>query len=91
MTLNGLNFFIKYEELVLGDIVGQGGFGEVYHGKWNGKSIAVKKMTLKPNKDRTFFFQFINEINIISSLRHPNIVLYIGASIENDNYYMITE
>jgi serine/threonine protein kinase len=35
--------------------------------------------------------KFINEINIISSLRHPNIVLYMGASIEKDNYYMITE
>lgn len=35
--------------------------------------------------------RFINEINIISSLRHPNIVLYMGASIDRDNYYMITE
>ena len=26
-----------------------------------------------------------------SYLRHPNIVLYMGVSIENDHYLMITE
>jgi len=92
MTLNGLNFFINYDELSLSIKVGEGGFGEVFLGTWNGKNIAVKKLTLKQTtKDRSVFLRFINEINIISSLRHPNIVLYMGASIENNNYYMITE
>jgi len=92
MTLNGLNFFINYDELTLSRKVGEGGFGEVFLGSWNGKHIAVKKLTLKhTSKDRSVFLRFINEINIISSLRHPNIVLYMGASIENHNYYMITE
>jgi len=61
-------------------------------GVWNGKKIALKKITVKENKfQKDYINKFINEINIISSLRHPNIVLYMGASIDKKNYYMITE
>ena len=35
--------------------------------------------------------KFVKEINIISNLRHPNIVLYIGASINKNEYYMVSE
>lgn len=42
-------------------------------------------------KNRENIHRFINEIDVISSLRHPNIVLYIGASIDQYDYYLITE
>jgi len=71
--------------------VGEGGFGEVFLGLWNGKKVAVKILTIKHTKYKDNMDKFINEINIISNLRHPNIVLYMGASIYRDNYYMITE
>jgi serine/threonine protein kinase len=86
-----LNYFINYDEFSLKIKVGEGGFGEVFLGFWHGKKIAVKKLTVKNSKFMDNLNKFINEINIISSLRHPNIVLYMGASIEKDNYYMITE
>jgi tRNA A-37 threonylcarbamoyl transferase component Bud32 len=91
VNLNGLNYFINYDELTLQMKVGEGGFGEVFQGVWHGKKVAVKKLTVKNSKFIDNLNKFINEINIISSLRHPNIVLYMGASIERDNYYMITE
>lgn len=56
--------------------------------KWNGINVAVKRISYD-NKE--YISRFINEINIISSLRHPNVVLYMGASIFNQSYYMITE
>lgn len=71
--------------------VGEGGFGEVFQGVWHGKKVAVKKLTIRHSKFLDNINKFINEINIISSLRHPNVVLYMGASIDRDNYYMITE
>jgi serine/threonine protein kinase len=89
--LSGLSFYINFEELTLQTKVGEGGFGEVFLGTWNGKKIAVKKLSVKHYKNRENICRFINEINVISSLRHPNIVLYIGASIDKDDYYMITE
>ena len=92
LNVNGLNYFINYEEITKEQIkVGQGGFGEVFLGEWQGKKVAVKKLTLKKISQGDNLTRFINEINISSSLRHPNIVLYMGASVDKDNYYMITE
>jgi serine/threonine protein kinase len=82
------------------------GFGQVYLGLWNGKYIAIKKFNLKHkhevnpslNSLKNNLNKFIKEINIISNLRHPNITLYIGSSINylaanslRNEYYLITE
>ena len=40
---------------------------------------------------KSILLKFIKEIDIISNLRHPNIVLFMGASISNNNCYLITE
>jgi tRNA A-37 threonylcarbamoyl transferase component Bud32 len=41
---------------------------------------------------KSIIYKFIKEINIISNLRHPNILLYIGASIDQENnFYIVTE
>lgn len=53
--------------------------------------MAVKKfgkryLTKKAVKD------FIKEIEVVNQLRHPNIVLYMGVTLDSSNYYyMITE
>ena len=93
LNLNGLNYFINYDEIKKDKIkIGQGGFGEIFLGNWQGKQVAIKKLTLKNLRvGDNNLSKFINEINIISSLRHPNIVLYMGASVDKDNYYMISE
>jgi hypothetical protein len=35
---------IAYEELDVGDMLGRGGYGEVYKAKWKGSEVAVKVM-----------------------------------------------
>jgi len=89
----GLIFFINFEELKFNKKIGEGGFGEVYSGLWNGKMVAIKKFSIKEtnNNMKNSLNKFIREINIISSLRHPNIVLNMGASINKSDYYMISE
>lgn len=34
---------------------------------------------------------FLKEVEVISNLRHPNIVLYMGVCYKKFNYYLITE
>jgi serine/threonine protein kinase len=68
------------------------GFGQVHLGVWNGKYVAIKKFITKEKQSPKYSLnKFIKEINIISNLRHPNIVLYMGASINKNEYYMISE
>ncbi|XP_057839979.1 LEAF RUST 10 DISEASE-RESISTANCE LOCUS RECEPTOR-LIKE PROTEIN KINASE-like 1.4 [Cryptomeria japonica] len=66
------NFFD--EENLLGD----GGFGVVYLGKLNdGRAVAVKR--LYQDSCRTVE-QFLNEVQILSSLSHPNLVRLYGCT-----------
>ena len=97
---NRLNYFINFNDIKLGkEPIGKGSFGEVYKGEWLGMQVAVKKFIYKNTKDNkdnkeileNEFKKFLNEINILASMRHPNIVLYMGASVDEQNCYMITE
>jgi len=65
-------------------MIGGGGYGDVFKAKWSGTTVAVKRfgkryLTKKAMKD------FIKEIEILNQLRHPNIILYMGLSIETMN------
>ncbi|KAK9064561.1 hypothetical protein SSX86_015943 [Deinandra increscens subsp. villosa] len=56
--------------------LGGGGFGSVYYGKLqDGREVAVKKLH-EHNYNRVQ--QFINEVEILTKLRHPNLVVLYG-------------
>ncbi len=37
-----MNFLISYEDLEFGELIGEGGFGKVYRGKWVYQDVAIK-------------------------------------------------
>ncbi|KAG9139242.1 hypothetical protein Leryth_011250 [Lithospermum erythrorhizon] len=58
--------------------LGEGGFGIVYHGKLqDGRDVAVKRL-YEHNYKR--MEHFINEIRILTNLRHPNLVSLYGCT-----------
>lgn len=58
--------------------LGEGGFGIVYHGKLqDGRQVAVKRL-YEHNIKR--MEHFMNEIRILKTLRHPNLVSLYGCS-----------
>ncbi|KAM0055838.1 putative protein kinase RLK-Pelle-WAK-LRK10L-1 family [Helianthus debilis subsp. tardiflorus] len=58
--------------------LGDGGFGAVYYGKLkDGRQVAVKKLH-EHNYNRVQ--QFRNEIEILTKLRHPNLVVLYGCT-----------
>lgn len=69
-----------------GDLIGRGGFGSVYKGLLsNGQSVAVKVLELPPDVDPTkssTHASFMKEIDMLKALKHPNIVRYIGSTVE---------
>ena len=74
-------------------VINHGAFGQVklYSDRiFSGTEYAIKcitKVRLKPNKIR----QIKNEIDILSSLDHPNIVTYFCTVEDNKNYYILME
>ncbi|KAJ0692886.1 putative protein kinase RLK-Pelle-WAK-LRK10L-1 family [Helianthus annuus] len=58
--------------------LGDGGFGVVYYGKLkDGREVAVKKLH-EHNYSRVQ--QFRNEVEILTKLRHPNLVVLYGCT-----------
>ncbi|KAL8470765.1 hypothetical protein ACS0TY_033365 [Phlomoides rotata] len=58
--------------------LGDGGFGTVYHGNLrDGREVAIKRL-YEHNFRRVE--QFLNEIKILTALRHPNLVSLYGCT-----------
>ncbi|PIN22902.1 Tyrosine kinase [Handroanthus impetiginosus] len=81
---------IDFSELTVGTRVGIGFFGEVFHGIWNGTEVAIK-VFLEQDLTAENMEDFCNEISILSRLRHPNVILFLGACTKPPRLSMITE
>ncbi|CAI9092962.1 OLC1v1028347C1 [Oldenlandia corymbosa var. corymbosa] len=69
--------------------LGQGGFGSVYKGVLpDGREIAVKRLFFN-NKHRAA--DFYNEVNIISSVEHKNLVRLLGCSCSGPESLLVYE
>ncbi|CAL5406653.1 unnamed protein product [Camellia sinensis] len=81
---------IDYRELTVGTRVGIGFFGEVFRGIWNGTDVAIK-VFLEQDLTAENMKDFCNEISILSRLRHPNVILFLGACTKPPHLSMVTE
>lgn len=81
---------IPWEDLVIGDRIGLGSYGEVYHADWNGTEVAVKKF-LDQDFSGAALAEFKREVRIMRRLRHPNVVRFMGAITRPPHLSIITE
>ncbi|XP_068641360.1 cysteine-rich receptor-like protein kinase 2 isoform X2 [Aristolochia californica] len=95
-TLNDSSLNFKYSTLEkatgsfdVANKLGQGGFGSVYKGVLaDGREIAVKRLFLN-NKHRAA--DFYNEVNIISSVEHKNLVRLLGCNCSGPESLLVYE
>mmetsp|Transcript_21928 Transcript_21928/g.43922 ORF Transcript_21928/g.43922 Transcript_21928/m.43922 type:complete len:984 (-) Transcript_21928:52-3003(-) len=91
---SSLSSKITFSELKLEDVIGGGGFGQVWKAKWKGTPVAVKVLTGTAQAEKipkAVLEEFIGEINMVSGMRHPNICLFMGACLDAPNRAIITE
>ncbi|XVF51546.1 hypothetical protein PTKIN_Ptkin04bG0193200 [Pterospermum kingtungense] len=81
---------IRWEDLSLGEEVGQGSYAVVYHGIWNGSDVAVKVYFSGEYKESTLQ-DYKTEIDIMRKLRHPNVLLFMGAVYSQERFAIVTE
>lgn len=62
------------------NVIGQGGYGKVYKCCLHGTPVAVK--VLRPDAVERKE-EFLREVEVLSQLRHPHILLLLGACPEN--------
>ncbi|KAK1258673.1 Serine/threonine-protein kinase CTR1 [Acorus gramineus] len=81
---------IDFTEITVGTRIGIGFFGEVFRGIWIGTDVAIK-IFLEQDMTAENVEDFCNEISILSRLRHPNVILFLGACMKPPHLSMITE
>ncbi|XP_022155334.1 nodulation receptor kinase-like [Momordica charantia] len=68
-------------------LIGEGGFGSVYRGTLpDGEEVAVKVRSATSTQGTR---EFENELNLLSAIRHENLVLLLGYCCENDQQILV--
>ncbi|KAJ8641234.1 hypothetical protein MRB53_017928 [Persea americana] len=67
--------------------LGSGTFGTVYHGKWRGTDVAIKRINDrcfagKPSEQERLRDDFWNEACNLADLHHPNVVAFYGVVLD---------
>ncbi|XP_058204079.1 serine/threonine-protein kinase CTR1 [Rhododendron vialii] len=89
-SFEGEDLDIPWSDLVLKERIGSGSFGTVHRADWHGSEVAVKILMdqdFHPERIR----EFLREVAIMQRLRHPNIVLLMGAVTQPPNLSIVTE
>eukprot|EP00002_Diphylleia_rotans_P036047 TRINITY_DN7910_c0_g1_i4.p1 TRINITY_DN7910_c0_g1~~TRINITY_DN7910_c0_g1_i4.p1 ORF type:complete len:640 (-),score=79.87 TRINITY_DN7910_c0_g1_i4:70-1989(-) len=81
---------IPYEDLKIIQQVGNGSFGVVSKGIWRDTEVAVKVLS-NQNLGTKRLEEFKGEVSMMCELRHPNVVLFMGACLEPPHVCLVTE
>ncbi|XP_061368711.1 serine/threonine-protein kinase CTR1-like isoform X1 [Gastrolobium bilobum] len=90
LTFDMEDLDIPWCDLVLKEKIGSGSFGTVHRAEWNGSDVAVK-ILMEQDFHAERFKEFLREVAIMKRLRHPNIVLLMGAVTQPPNLSIVTE
>jgi serine/threonine protein kinase len=83
-NLNGVPHVPRIE-LELLSTIGEGGFCEVWEGRWFGAQVAIKRLKLvgRAEDDAALAADFVREINLHASLAFPLVIPLLGACLED--------
>ncbi|KXS10309.1 hypothetical protein M427DRAFT_148899 [Gonapodya prolifera JEL478] len=81
---------IPESEIAFCNRLAAGGYGEVFLGEWQSLPVAVKRLfgaALTADLKK----EFMDEVSVWKSLRHPHVSLLLGACVESQSPFMVSE
>ena len=84
------NIQIKPSDISKGEMIGSGGFGAVYKGRWSGSHVAIKMLACQ-HMDKETSQEFMRELELMSSLRSPKLIQVYGGILEKGSMAIVME
>lgn len=78
LSKSNLHWLISSKHIILSKQIGFGGSSEVFKADYRGTEVAVKKLRILEVKEENLK-EFKREVSSLIMLRHPNLVLFMGA------------
>uniref|UniRef100_A0A4W6C5F3 Tyrosine-protein kinase n=1 Tax=Lates calcarifer TaxID=8187 RepID=A0A4W6C5F3_LATCA len=82
---------LEHDDIILGQLIGRGNFGEVYSGRLRSDNTPVAVKSCKENLAPEHKSKFLMEARILKQYDHPNIVKLIGVCTQKQPIYIIME
>jgi len=85
---------LQYSDFILEKLLGSGGMGKVFRArdKGKGKTVAIKALHKSRLSDKRAVSQFVQEAQILTKLRHPNIVGVQGlGQFPSGGYFFVMD
>ena len=91
---------IDSKKLQIGRKIGEGTFGTLYHGIYPSRTregrvvhieVALKYVTLKRDDVKSARLDFFQEVKMLRTLKHANLVGYVGSVVEGSELCLVTE
>ncbi|CAH8361546.1 unnamed protein product [Eruca vesicaria subsp. sativa] len=85
-----LEYEILWDDLTIGEEIGKGSCGTVYRGLWLGSVVAVKVFSKEEHPEEVIQ-SFRQEVSMMKRLRHPNVLLFMGAVTSPQRLCIVSE
>jgi len=82
---------IAFDEVEVVSRIGSGSCGEVYKGVYVGTPVAIKLLANGGLGSQEDLDALRREVSILSTLRHPNVVLFLGAGFKPPAVFFVME
>uniref|UniRef100_A0A3Q3XGI5 Tyrosine-protein kinase n=1 Tax=Mola mola TaxID=94237 RepID=A0A3Q3XGI5_MOLML len=84
-------WILNHEDVMLGELLGKGNFGEVFKGTLQRDKTPVAVKTCKEDLPPELKIRFLSEARILKQYDHPNIVKLIGVCTQRQPIYIVME
>jgi hypothetical protein len=84
------SWIIDANEIQFNKEIGRGSFGAVYTAKLRGSDVAVKKL-YSSTSDADILADFSQEVSIMTKLRHPHVLLFLGERFRLSMFACLTD
>ncbi len=86
LNYNDVTFLssVSLTGIKVGETIGEGHYAIVKKGLWNQQVVALKQWKFSQNIQG-----FLREVKIINALRHPNIVLFFGVHLTEQEPWIV--